>query len=161
MWIIRIKKMALYLSFVCMFSLFSGCAKTQHSLNNLNGNKNDVLEVSTTGSKEALYSVEPVNKDENDKEKSQNELYNEAINYIKENRYPQAIGILMKLGDYKDSKDLEKQLRYIIEGTYISNGVWAIGAIKNDGGVQVVYEGYDANIYDKAKSWNKCKIFEF
>lgn len=161
MWRIRIKKMALYLCFLCIFSLFSGCAKPEDSLNNLNGNKNDLLEVSTKGSKEALYSTEPVNKYENNKEKSENELYNQAINYIKENRYPQAIAILMKLSDYKDSKDLAKQLRYLIEGSYISNGIWAVGAIKNDGRVQVVYEGKDVTRYNKTESWKNVKSISF
>ena len=38
--------------------------------------------------------------------KSNEELYTEAINHIKEKAYPQAMGILMKLGDYKDSENL-------------------------------------------------------
>lgn len=100
-------------------------------------------------------------KPEQNEEKPENALYNQAIDCIKENRYPQAMGILMELNDYKDSKDLVKQMRYLIEGSYISNGIWAVGAIKSDGGVQVVCKGEYADRYNGAAAWKNVKALSF
>lgn len=150
------KKMALYLCLVSILSLFSGCAKTADSLINLNGNPNNLSTVSTRESKEALYNTESESE-----AKTELELYNQAVDYIEENRYPQAMGILMELNDYKDSKDLLKQIRYLIEGSYISNGIWAVGAITADGRVQVVYEGEDVNRYADTESWKNIKSLSF
>ncbi|HQD28422.1 hypothetical protein [Acetivibrio saccincola] len=88
--------------------------------------------------------------------KSNEELYTEAINHIKEKAYPQAMGILMKLGDYKDSENLLEQIRYLIEGSYICNGTWAVGAITKDGRVQIAYKG-DNNKYTGTESLNNIK----
>lgn len=155
--------MALYLCFIFMFSMFSGCDKTDDLLNNLSGTKNDLSEVSTKESKESLYSTKSINMLEKNKENSEKELYNKAINYIEEKRYPQAVDILKELNYYKNSKDLVKQIRYLIEGSYISNGIWAVGAITNDGGVQVVYEGKDENGYNNydTESWNNVRSLSF
>lgn len=152
MWGIRIKRMAFYLSFVCVFSLFSGCSKTEDSINT----SKNISAVSATGSKDVFDSTEIINN-----ETSENELYNQAINYIKERRYPQAMTNLMKLSDYKDSKDILEQIRYLIEGSYISNGIWAVGAITNNGNVQVAYDGENKNIYSKTKSWENIKSLSF
>ncbi len=87
--------------------------------------------------------------------KSETDLdkYNLAIKYINEKYYPQAIGVLREIPDYKGSADLMDQLLYLINGSYIANGIWVVGAITPDGGVQVAYGGEDSNRYDAVKKW--------
>ncbi len=92
-------------------------------------------------------------KDIPDKSITESDMYKQAIEYIKENRYPQAMGILKSIPDYKDTKNLLSQLRYLINGSYISNGIWAVGAITAEGGVQVAYKGKDANRFESTKTW--------
>ena len=94
--------------------------------------------------------------------KSEKERYDKAINYIKEKHYPQAIAVLKELNNYNDSRDLIKQIRYLIEGTYISNGIWAVGAITDDNRVQIVYAGEDENKYNQVtESWINIKALSF
>lgn len=93
--------------------------------------------------------------------KAETELYNLTIDHIEERRYPQAVGTLIELNGFKDSKGLLKQIRYIIEGSYISNGIWAVGAISNDGRVQVAYEGKDVDRYADSELWKNVKALSF
>lgn len=89
---------------------------------------------------------------------STNKQYQRAIDAIKKKRYPQAIGVLSDLGDYKDSKELLEQLRYLINGSYIGNGIWAVGAITADRGVIVAYKNDKIeNEYSKVESWGDIK----
>ena len=59
--------------------------------------------------------------------------YQTGLQLINSKGYPQAIGILMDLGDYKDSRELVSKLRYIVNGDYIGAGNSQIAAIKKDG----------------------------
>lgn len=70
------------------------------------------------------------------------QLYQSALSYIKDKHYPQAIGILRTLEDYKSSNNLLEQLHYIINGSYISAGFMCMGAVTQDGGVIAVH-GYE------------------
>lgn len=77
-------------------------------------------------------------------------------------RYPQAIGILLDLGDYKDSRELLEELRYLVNGSYIGNGIWAIGAITADKGVIVAYNNDKIeNKYSKVESLKDVKSISF
>lgn len=81
------------------------------------------------------------------------EKYQQVIALINEKHYPQAMGILRRLGDYKDSKSLLQQLRYLINGSYICNGAWLAAAITNDGRVLMAYNGDNADDYAGLKDW--------
>ncbi|HEY5562383.1 MAG TPA: hypothetical protein VIK72_11630 [Clostridiaceae bacterium] len=83
--------------------------------------------------------------------------YQQAIDNIKEKHYPQAIGILKDLPDYKDTNNLLEQLRYLINGSYISNGIWAVGAITSQGRVQLAYDGVEINGISSVKTWDDIK----
>ncbi|TCT15607.1 hypothetical protein EDC18_103315 [Natranaerovirga pectinivora] len=92
---------------------------------------------------------------------SKEKRYNQAIEYIFKNQYPQAMGVLMDLGSYKNSDHLLEQIRYLIEGTYIGNGIWAVGAITDEGKVKVAYDGEYANNYYITESWANIKSLSF
>ncbi|MFT4145564.1 MAG: RCC1 domain-containing protein [Mobilitalea sp.] len=87
---------------------------------------------------------------------SEAEEYQQAMAFIKEKHYPQAMGILRRLDDYKDSKSLLQQLRYLINGSYICNGIWFAAAITSDGSVQMSYSGDNSN-YSKLEAWKDVK----
>lgn len=87
--------------------------------------------------------------------------YNQAIDYINDKKYPQAIGLLTDMKDNKNAEDLIEQLRYLINGSYISNGIWAVGAITTKGGVQVAYNGEGSNPYSAVKAWKNMKAISF
>lgn len=80
----------------------------------------------------------------------------EAITYIEDKKYPQAIGLLSKIMDNEKAEDLLKQLRYIISGTYLANLNAGIAAIDNSGKVKVmiddtIYKNYG---YGETSHWN-------
>ncbi len=87
---------------------------------------------------------------------SEVEEFQQAMVYIKEKHYPQAMGILRRLGDYKNSKSLLEQIRYLINGSYICNGNWLAAAITSDGSVQMSYSG-DIRDYSRLKDWKDVK----
>lgn len=103
-----------------------------------------------------VHPTEPTKVKDNKSDK-----YQQAIDYINEKHYPQAIGILQDLGDYKSSKSLLKQLRYIISDCYISNGQWAVGAITSTRGVAVACDYKFAYRYSAVKSWRDIKAICF
>lgn len=86
--------------------------------------------------------------------------YNLAIKYIKEKKYPQAIGLLREIKNYKHANDLIEQLQYVIDGSYIGNGHWAVGAITSNGGVQVAFNG-ENNPYSSVNSWKNINSISF
>ncbi|QMV44545.1 RCC1 domain-containing protein [Cohnella cholangitidis] len=67
------------------------------------------------------------------------ESYRQGMRLIEQGSYPQAIGVLTDLGDYKESRSAVARLRYLINGDYIGAGNSVIAAIKSDG--TVVYTG--------------------
>lgn len=83
--------------------------------------------------------------------------YKQALNKIEEKKYPQAIGTLRKLKNYKNSKDIINQLQYIIDGSYIANGTSAVAAITSDGKVKTAYNGKNKNAYTASVSWQNIK----
>lgn len=113
------KKLLLYINIIIILSLSTSCANSKEA------------PIKSTNVSIVSSSLP-----------SELESYQQAVNAIKEKRYPQAIGILSKLGDYKASKLLLEQLRYLINGSFIGNGIWAVGAITADKGVTVSY--YDS-----------------
>ncbi|WOO37068.1 hypothetical protein R2R35_00820 [Anaerocolumna sp. AGMB13020] len=86
--------------------------------------------------------------------------YKLAFTKIEEKKYPQAIGILRKLNNYKESKDIIHQLQYVINGSYIANGIWAAAAITPDGKVRIAYNGNDKE-YASSDSWQNIKALSF
>lgn len=100
------------------------------------------------GESEQIYSEKKAADEPTDEEK-----YQQAIALIKEKHYPQAMGILRRLEDYKDSKSLLQQLRYLINGSYICNGAWLVAALTDDGRVLLAYNGSNAGEYAGLKDW--------
>lgn len=79
-------------------------------------------------------------------------IYRSGLQLIDRHSFPQAIGTLSSVGDYKDSKDLVSQLRYLMNGDYIGAGNFLIAAIKSDG--TIMHKGG----YEDSKStdnWSK------
>jgi hypothetical protein len=127
------------------------------------GGSNSSTKISSTDLPQTVSSVTPtptvsLNQDQGINN-NESEKYKKAISYINEKHYPQAIGILQSLGDYKSSSNLLDQLRYIINGCYISNGQWAVGAITSTGGVTVAYE--DEIKYSAVKAWRDIGAISF
>jgi len=136
------KFMYLCLCWLVCLSVFTGCSRTNNCIQIIS---NDVSSTPTvTPLKQTIEITETKSK-----------KYLQALNYIEEKHYPQAIGILRDLGDYKSSCNLLEQLRYIISGCYISNGQWGVGAITSTGGVAIAYD--DESRYLAAKSWSNIK----
>lgn len=86
--------------------------------------------------------------------------YQKALNYIKEKKYPQAMGVLRDIQDYNNSRMIQEQLLYIMNGSYIGNGIWAVGALTPKGGVQVAYSG-EGKPYSDVNSWENIKSISF
>lgn len=81
------KKTTLSLCMVFTLSLSSCCSDAQNPIDLTSASNDNIDDIVSF----------------NDMEKSQ-KLYKKAIGYIYEEDYPQAMGIFMELGDYKDSK---------------------------------------------------------
>ncbi len=133
------KKISLWLLILSTFTLMTGCVEVKDT--------NHIV-INRTKATGEIGQNKPLIKSDD---------YQQAINYIKEKHYPQAIGILKKMPDYKDSKYLLDQLRYLINGSYISNGIWGVAAITSDGKVQVVYNGEEIDGLTSVKSWTNIK----
>ena len=151
------KKIDLCLCLLIIFTLFTGCSRAEDSQNNLNENESDLSTVSINKSQNVTDNTESFSEIEQSKLKTESEQYQQAIKYIEEKYYPKALGILTDLSDYKYAKNLLEQLRYLINGSYISNGIWAVGAITSDGGVQVVYDSEYINRFSSVESWKNIK----
>ena len=90
-----------------------------------------------------------------EKAESDESILKEAISYIQEKRYPQAIGLLSKVEDNKQAEELLKQLRYIISGSYIANINAGVAAIDNNGKVKIAIDDiiYKSNGLGKSSNW--------
>lgn len=143
------KKISLCINFVIILALFTSCTKVKDtSINTIEIAHNLSTRLDSKLEQTALT--------------TKSEQYQQAIDAIKEKRYPEAIGALSDLGDYKYSKGLLEQLRYLINGSYIGNGIWAVGAITADRGVLTVYKNDKiGDIYSKAESWGNIKSIYF
>lgn len=143
------RKMSLCINFIIILALFTSCTNVKDSpINTI-----EIARNLSTGSESKL---------EQTVSSTKSEQYQHAIDAIKEKRYPWAIGALSDLGDYLDSKELLEQLRFLINGSYIGNGIWAIGAITADRGVLVVYKNDKIeNKYSKVESWKNIKSVSF
>jgi len=72
----------------------------------------------------------------------QEQSYRAALHAIESKHYPQAIGVLSTLDDYKDARRLVSELRYVVNGDYIGTGDSQIAAVKSDGSI-AYYGGYE------------------
>lgn len=86
-----------------------------------------------------------------------------AIAYINDKKYPQAIGLLSQIKDDVQAENLLKQLRYIISGDYIANLGSGIAAIDNKGKVKIVIDDslYKYYRYDEVSEWTDIKRLSF
>jgi hypothetical protein len=80
--------------------------------------------------------------------------YKSAVQLINTNNYPQAIGVLSDLGNYKKSKQLVADIRYLINGSFIGAGYAQIAAIKSDGTL-VHRGGYEDSL--STNNWSNIK----
>lgn len=85
---------------------------------------------------------------------SDEKLYQSGLKLIEHKCYPQAIGVLRNLEDYKDSKVLVTKIRYVINGNYIGAGYFFVSAIQ-EGGTVIRIGGYE-----DSKSINEWKHIE-
>ncbi len=92
---------------------------------------------------------------------SKEDFYNQAKYLIKQKRYPQALGMLSGIRDYKNSKDIMDQLRYIMNASFLTTNKRAIAAITKDGKVLIGYNGKDASKFDSVASWNNMRVIHF
>ncbi|QGQ96770.1 hypothetical protein EHS13_18740 [Paenibacillus psychroresistens] len=74
-----------------------------------------------------LMGCQPISQEE--------KAYQSALQSIDKKSFPEAIGNLSDLGDYKESREMVSKLRYIVNGDYIGAGGFLIAAIKSDGTV--------------------------
>ncbi len=147
------KIIKVWISVVITFILLTGCTVAENRVSSLN-NSSAENRVSSLNNSSAENSLSNLN---NSSLETDLDKYLQAVKYIKEKQYPQAMGVLREISDYKDSKNLMDQLLYIINGSSIANGIWLVGAIAQDGGVQVAYAGEDDNKYDAARKWKGVK----
>jgi len=86
-----------------------------------------------------------------------------AISLIQDKKYPQAIGLLSKISDNKQAKDLLEQLRYIISGTYIANLNAGVAAIDKNGKVIIIIDDslYQYYQYKEVPDWDDIKSLSF
>lgn len=151
------KKVAFLLCLLIFFIVFTVRAKVSDLHNNLTENHKYLSDGSLNEGQKDLPKTGTTNDIEQKILVTESEQYKKAVKYIEEKHYPQAMGILADLSDYKDAKSLLEQLRYIINGSYISNGIWAVAAITSDGGVRVAYEHKDDSNFSLANSWKNIK----
>lgn len=140
------KKAIVYVLLILL--ILSGCTNNTQN----QSDKNTSVSTSVETNKEQIGSVQ-----DTDNQPSEAEQYQQAMTFIKERHYPQAMGILRSLDDYQDSKNLLQQLRYLINGSYICNGIWLAAAITSDGSVQMAYNGNNISNYSKLKDWKGIK----
>ncbi len=79
--------------------------------------------------------------------------YNQAIHFIKLKRYPLAISMLSNIIDYKNSRELLSQLRYLINGSYISIGPNMVGGVTKEGHVSITSNN-NKKEYSTVSSWS-------
>jgi hypothetical protein len=81
-------------------------------------------------------------------------MYESALELIDTKKYPQAIGVLSDLGNYKKSKQLLSEIRYIINGSYIGVGNDLFAAIQSDR--KIIHRGgYENSL--STQDWNHIK----
>ncbi|MBH5317850.1 hypothetical protein I6N90_08535 [Paenibacillus sp. GSMTC-2017] len=81
-------------------------------------------------------------------------LYQSGRQFVKEKKYPQAIGVFTDLSEFKDSNRLVEKLTYIVNGDYIGVGLAIVAAIRSDG--TVIYKGgYEDTISEE--EWRNIK----
>ncbi len=136
------------INFILLIFILVGCA------NNIQkqSETNTIVSTSTATIQEQTNSEH-----ESTNHPTATEKYQQAMAFIKEKHYPQAMGILRRLEDYKDSKNLLQQLRYLINGSYICNGIWLAAAITSDGRVQMSYSGDDISNFSELKAWKDMR----
>lgn len=138
-----------FMSLIIISSMFTSCMKPKVLLDD---SIKKQIDIPTT----ANVKLEQI------KTKTEAERYKEALDAVKVKRYPHAMGILSELGDYKDSKNLLDRLRYLINGSYIGNGIWAVGALTLNGRVEVAY--YDNKVKNErynVDTWKDIKAISF
>ena len=164
----------MYLLIIC--SLGIGCNKSQkespapsvtlHESNNPANVTPSPSPGQVTAGDNNLNTPSGTNIDANDNDASngsftQEDQYNQAIHFIKLKRYPHALGMLSDIKDYKNSKLLIDQLRYLMNASYLSNGYQAIGAITKVGGVTIGYLGKDSNKFETVNAWKDIQSIYF
>lgn len=143
------KKILLCINFIIILAMFTSCTRAKDSSTSSIEKHNGLSACISS----KLKQIAP---------KTESEQYQQAIDAVKDKCYPQAIGLLLDLGDYRDSKSLLEQLRYLINGSYIGNGIWAVGAITSDRGVWVAYNNDKIkNKYFNVEAWKNIKSISF
>jgi len=97
------------------------------------------------------------------KESTDEAMLKEAISFVQDKKYPQAIGLLSQIKDNVQAEDLMEQLRYVISGAYIANLGAGIAAIDNDRKVKIITDDslYKYYRYDEVSEWVDIKCFTF
>lgn len=136
------------LIFILLIFILSGCSNNIQN----QSDKNTAVSTSIDTKKEQTTSAQV-----HTNQPTQAEKYQQAKTFIKEKHYPQAMGILRRLDDYKDSKSLLQQLRYLVNGSYICNGIWLAAAITTDGSLKMSYSGDDISKFLRLNAWKDVK----
>jgi lipoprotein NlpI len=111
--------MPLPITIKLMLWILAGCSNHIQ----LQSNTNKVIATSTSTKQEEVIAASSMNVIN---QPTEEEEYQQALIFIKEKRYPQEMGILRRLGNYEESMSLLQQLRYIMNGSYICNGIWLV-----------------------------------
>lgn len=148
----RIKKLIFIVIFLNII-LVVGCIPRSYTITKGGNVQNTLIitraKISEITTKKMANSSNPIN--------VEYDLYKQALLHIEENQLPQAMGILADLDDYKDASNLLEQLRYIVNGTYIGSGSFAVGAINSSGNVVVSCDETIIHRYNESKNWEDVK----